>query len=760
MRPSNRFYLLWLIVVSLLFVSCGGDEKPDQAAAPDDAPEEPDPLEELPPPEPEPVVIPDPNGIYLALDKEEKNGKPVYSNGEGFFMWFNGSIWKISDKVGGGRAISTGKTDINDKWSNGGKASHYPTKASQKEALFSLAVACQGSSDNHNAIRLFEKYVADYKGDSRLPEAYLSLGDLTISVLKKDEQPTYEQITKARTNYALVRESGQVRLRLINDATFNEGGLLERIANNPEGIVGKILPGSAEYDPNIHYPAGSLVYITTTKKFYLAHALALKGVQLSDKSCWEEVSCPDKDNDGSLTKTEFSNAPTLKDLGASFADADMNDDNKVDYEETFEIVSQLLYADMESLFREYSKGQSEKEGAQISQATEKIGFACEKQGRPSEMLEMYFKDIEKYGNDPMNVGVDGILKKYSAKFKEYDDLYGKTLDLLEKLDTPDQHVSFDYTSRKGVQETISGTVKEILKDRRKLLPYLSSNFKGMDSEIYTEVSKFRTAIFVNADYASKFKGYLKKYKKLRANFPTDLSPKTAFKKLFNGAKSSGQRALELRMRAVLGKMGEKVEGSYTPQTSHFLDASPAVLVWMAEKFMVSSPEDAIAAMERLISVFGETGGEFLFDAHYLIGQVEEKEKSYAKAADHYTQALTNSSWHENANDARIRRGDTLFKVGTFKEAYSSFEAVRGDTEAKLELRARCSYRMGDCSYSLKDYRGAAFLYLETTLNFPSAVEWVPKAFDRAIDCFEQSGQTDQIGLVNKQYVAWQRKFLK
>jgi hypothetical protein len=159
MRPSNRFYLLWLIVVSLLFVSCGGDEKPDQAAAPDDAPEEPDPLEELPPPEPEPVVIPDPNGIYLALDKEEKNGKPVYSNGEGFFMWFNGSIWKISDKVGGGRAISTGKTDINDKWSNGGKASHYPTKASQKEALFSLAVACQGSSDNHNAIRLFGKHI-------------------------------------------------------------------------------------------------------------------------------------------------------------------------------------------------------------------------------------------------------------------------------------------------------------------------------------------------------------------------------------------------------------------------------------------------------------------------------------------------------------------------------------------------------------------------------------------------------------------------
>ncbi len=764
MRPSNRFYCLWLIVVSLLFVSCGGDEDPNQAAASDDAPEEPEPVEELPPPEPEPVVIPDPNGIYLALEKEEKNGKPIYSNGEGFFMWFNGSIWKISDQIGGGRAISTGKTDINDEWSRG-KASHYPTKTTQKEALFSLAVACQGSSDNHNAIRLFEKYVADYKGDVRLPEAYLSLGDLTISVLKDDE-PTYEQITKARTNYDLVRESGQVRLRLINDATFNEGGLLERIANNPKGILGEIIPGAAEYDETLHYPKRSLVFNTDTKKFYLAHALALKGVPFSDKSCWKEVSFPDKDNDGALTKTEFSNVPMLKDFDASFADADMNDDKKVDFGETSEIVSQLLYAEMESLFREYSKGQSGKEGAQISQATEKIGFACEKQGRPSEMLKMYYNDIVKYGNDPMNVGVDGILKKYSAKYEEYDVLYGKTLDLLEKLQTPDQSISFDYTSRKGVQQTITGTVTEILKDRKKLLPYLSSNFKGMDPEIYTEVSKFRTAIFANSDYASKFRGYLKKYKGLRENFDKDArSPEGAFKKLYD--ESSGQRALELRMRAALDKLGAPVAESYTPHRNDFPVASPAVLVWMAEKLIEYSPKDAIAAMERLTSVFGETGGEFLFDAHYLIGQAEEKEKSFDKAAYHYTQALTNSSWHENANDARVRRGDALFEVGkrsgsksVFEQAYSSFEAVRGDSENSLELRAQCSYMMGECQRSLKNYRGAAFLYLETTLNFPSAVEWVPKAFDQAISMYEQSGQTDQIAPINKQYLEWQRKFLK
>ena len=33
-------------------------------------------------------------------------------------------------------------------------------------------------------------------------------------------------------------------------------------------------------------------------------------------------------------------------------------------------------------------------------------------------------------------------------------------------------------------------------------------------------------------------------------------------------------------------------------------------------------------------------------------------------------------------------------------------------------------------------------------------------FEQAVRCYEQSGQSDQITKVEKQYVDWQRKFLK
>jgi TolA-binding protein len=222
------------------------------------------------------------------------------------------------------------------------------------------------------------------------------------------------------------------------------------------------------------------------------------------------------------------------------------------------------------------------------------------------------------------------------------------------------------------------------------------------------------------------------------------------------------------MLAMLDRVGSKAGGSYNPQKSDFPAASPGVLVWMAEKLLEqNSVQDAVSAMERLVNVYGDTGGEFLFDANYLLGQAKQKERDYQIAATHYEAALANSSWHDDAHDARIRLGESLFEVGQstkdsslFDRAVTSFEEVRSDSDTSLEQRAQSSYMMGECKRAIRDYAGAAYYYLDTTLNFPSATKWASKSFEQAIRCYEQSGQSDQITKVEKQYVDWQRKFLK
>lgn len=714
------------VFIACLF-SCGGDEEVSSEKVEDDKPpstqavtEEnnvavPDSSDdELVIDEPEKKIIPNPNGVYLPTE-EEKNGKPVFENQEGFSLWFDSQNWKITDKIGGGKTISLGKESINSKWQNGAKARFYPDEEYAKDATFRLAVAFQGSEDNKNAIRLFEQFVMDYPDDKLVAEAYLSLGDLSISEVGPDEQPSFEQISKARKNYEMVRVKSD-SISLLSDATFNEGGLLERVAENPEGLV------------NYYY------------KF-------------------------DKNKDEGLQKNEFSTS----DINASkpFEDYDLNGDKQLDYGELFDLASFETYLEIEKLFRAYNDKHKDSEGARVSQSTDKIGFACEKQGRPSEMLKIYYANIEKFGNDPKSVGVDDILKKYTKKYTEYENLYGSTLDLLKKLQTPQESVSFSYVNRKGIEESHAGTVEEILKDRRKLLPFLNANFKGMDQKVYSEVARLKGAIFINPDHAKKFQGYLKRFQEYQDNFPSDQSPETAFSKLLQQAISSGQKSLELRMRAALDSVGSNAGGPYSPDRGDFPMASPGVLVWMADKMISqNSLDDAVAAMELLVDVYGESGGEFLFDANYLLGQAKEKERDYQSAALYFDAALTNSSWHANSDDARMRKGKSLFEVAkstkeesTYEQAISSFEEIRGNTEASLDQRAESSFMMGECRKNLRDYAGAAFLYLETTLNFPSATKWAPKSFEQAIRCYEQAGMGGQVNVIEKQYADWQRKFL-
>ena len=129
---------------------------------------------------------------------------------------------------------------------------------------------------------------------------------MAISEVSPDEQPSYDQITNARRNYGKVRQNTE-NIGLISDATFNEGGLLERVAENPEGLV------------NYYY------------KF-------------------------DKNEDEVLQLSEFNTA----ELNASnpFQHYDLNSDKSLDYGELFEFASFETFTEIEKLYRNYQENYS------------------------------------------------------------------------------------------------------------------------------------------------------------------------------------------------------------------------------------------------------------------------------------------------------------------------------------------------------------------------------------------------------------------
>ena len=676
--------------------------------------------------ETEPVEAPNPNGVFLPM-YEDKGGKmevvklnnhPVYSNGEGYFLWTNGSLWKITTKAGSGRTIASGGEEIVGSWPEGASARFSPDEEYAKQAMFRLAVSFQGSQDNENAIRLFQQFVTLFPEDKLVAEVYLSMGDLATSGLGPDTQPSMKQIRQARTSYSMVREKTQ-EIGLISDSTANEGGLLERVGENPEGLVN--------------------------------HFLTF-----------------DKDSDKCVGKSEFGSVQN--DLGDSFPmvfeNHDMNGDGKLQFEELYDAASTACYKSIELLYSQYMQNFGSREGAQVAKATEKIGFAKEKLGQPSAMLQLYFEDIRKFGNNPNNLGVDDILKKYCEKYQYYEKRFGQTLEILEKLQNPSEAVFFSFTDRKGIEQQVSGTIEEIILDRSKSLTYLSSQYKDMDPKIYEEIVKFRGGIFNNPAHIEKFKGYLKKYQNLQAGFPKDLSPSKAFASMLQEAESGNQKTLELRMRANLDRIGSRIGSGYNPQTNEFPAASPSVLVWMGEKMLnQNSLNDALAAMERLTQVFPNAEGELLFSANYIVGQVHDKNRDFSEAASSYDAAITNAPWHVKSNEARVRKGYALFEIAKsdkdnekFILAQTTFGEARDSDESSMELKGECSYMMGECLKEIRDYAGASRHFDDTTSRYASSGKWAEKAFDQAIYCYEKIGRPEQIDRLEKRRDDWLRRY--
>ena len=75
-----------------------------------------------------------------------------------------------------------------------------------------------------------------------------------------------EQIQNAQTNYSLVREKSR-EIKLITDATFNEGGLIERVAESPDGIVENYLTFDKNKDEVLQSSEYSTIGIESDKSF-------------------------------------------------------------------------------------------------------------------------------------------------------------------------------------------------------------------------------------------------------------------------------------------------------------------------------------------------------------------------------------------------------------------------------------------------------------------------------------------------------------
>jgi TolA-binding protein len=676
----------------------------------------------------------DPNGFYSQTGGVSE-GKPIYTDVDGFFLWFDGGKWNLSDKMGGGKIIASSDSDsINNRWSVGSAVTH-PDETYVKDATFRLAVTYQLTSEYDNAYKAFSDFVTAYNDDALVADCYLSLGDIVFQRLPSDDAPPIAKIKESQEYYEEVRKRnlpGAVsNPKLVNDSTFNEADMLEKVAT-PPSVVDEVLKNA------------------------------------------------DKDGDDSLSKSEFNSVEQFSNVSWRHADAD--GDDKIDDEEIANRLSAYYYTAAAKLYKKYKSDYKNLKGAQLSHASHKLGIIHEKLeilGETPDPLDYkeykefphggsylgimfigYEQDIKTYGEDPASVGTDKMLKVYAEKHNQYNSKYTQTLDVLKALENKNQAISFTLTTRTSTRE-VTTTVQKALDDRRELIGWLNS-FSGIDDEVRTYVISYRQGLDQEKqkDWLNAKRDYFSARKKNFDNIP---HPGKLFKALFHASPENG--TLALRMRWILDEIGDPI-GGYAPNKAHFSAASPSVLLWMGRKAEAGT---ATAALQRLIAKYPDSG-EFVYDALIILGDAEFRSKNsrgYKAAEPLYAEAYNQFAYDPRAFEAQMKLGNTRLLIGkgppkdTSKLVSSEevFGQVMDNQQLAPAVRAEAIYKMGQARAERNDYVGAVNYYRQVYNGFPGAVEWSGKSYEAAIICYEEKlGELDNASKLKTRQSAWKRRF--
>lgn len=127
-------------------------------------------------------------------------------------------------------------------------------------------------------------------------------------------------------------------------------------------------------------------------------------------------------------------------------------------------------------------------------------------------------------------------------------------------------------------------------------------------------------------------------------------------------------------------------------------------------------KEAAAAYAQVVEKF--PGHRLLPDALYALGVAEEEEGDYQAAGRTYDRFLKDYANHELATEVGMRKGETLFAAGKYKEAAERFAAAA--SKQGFALADHATMRQAASLAQLKQYAEAAALYASLPQQFPQS----------------------------------------
>lgn len=371
--------------------------------------------------------------------------------------------------------------------------------------------------------------------------------------------------------------------------------------------------------------------------------------------------------------------------------------------------------------------------AELGKAYRRLGRFEQRQGNIAERFRYDSLGLEATAKDPKRYAADQILLEYVEDYPTYIKNYEAAIVLIEAmLDDPQYRESImqDRTAQYQFFESEEGKqvdpklIQKIVRDRN-----FRENMQATPEKILNGLR-------------SNYSDNLKKLRPYR--------PERIFSKLLSNA-SEPKTVLELRI--AMGR--DKLSGTEAPfpfTDEQVANASPAVMLWRAEKLREHNPAKANELLQTSLQKHPYAPNRY--ETMLTIAEISKDQASRDPSEDKWLAALANYNsiierFGMGVEDGApfIAKGQILIELEREEDALSVLSNVVRNREWRGEPQAKAHLYLGVAHYEMQSYSKAHGFFERLMLGFAGFDKQIAKAYYwdlRTLEAMNESESVNQL----------------
>ena len=344
-------------------------------------------------------------------------------------------------------------------------------------------------------------------------------------------------------------------------------------------------------------------------------------------------------------------------------------------------------------------------------------LAEEKLGMPADSLAVYADAIEKYGDNPLDDGVDKMILDYDRLFKENIEKLTATIAFIENL-MKDRELLYNMV--------------EVPAKRYR---YFQANPK-IDKVLYEKFKRdtnFGPNLYNNKSNLEKL---LAKYKDQIARYPK-LDAENFFKQSVEKAREAKRITLEYRLLMGLDAIGKPVSVNKMFDAQDIKNSSVRTLAWVGKINEKFGPDEARKAFNEASA---RDEYEYLIDVLFASAELETRQKNWSKVLAIYDQIERDFPSDPRAARAALDKAAALMGLGKNKEAVEKYEEVLKSNSWRGEAYAEALFQLGNIAEKKNDVNAALMYYDRCYLGYANCFNWTGKAVVKAAKLLSAQGK--------------------